>query len=87
MIEVTPTPTAGGEDKTEEEEYPTVMSAESMSRAEKQKVRRACTPKSASGKLDVPQDIHELWNSAGGKEKLFAMWAKSGGVKAFTFVS
>ena len=33
------------------------------------------------GKVEVPQDIAEMWNAPGGKEKLFQLWAKSGGIK------
>lgn len=66
----------------DEAEYPIVMHAATMTRNEKQKVARVCTPKGSSGHLEVPQDIFKLWNSKAGKEKLYALWAKSGGVKA-----
>ena len=61
---------------------PAVLHASTLSPNEKAKVRRIVTPKPASGNLDVPKDIFQLWNTKDGKEKLFAMWAKSGGIKA-----
>ena len=66
----------------DEAEYPVVMHGATMNRNEKQKVARVCTPKGSSGHLEVPNDIFKLWNTKAGKEKLYALWAKSGGVKA-----
>ncbi|CAK9049554.1 unnamed protein product [Durusdinium trenchii] len=57
--------------------HPTTMHC-----SEREKVRRICTPKSTTGRLEVPEDIFKMWNTAGGREKLFSMWCKSGGVKA-----
>ena len=53
-----------------------------MSRTEMSKVKRIVQPKPNSGKLEVPKDIMNMWNTAKGKEQLFKMWVKSGGVKA-----
>ena len=52
-----------------------------MTKAEKDKVKRIVTPKATTGRLEVPQDVFELWQTPKGKEKLLAMWCKSGGVK------
>ena len=66
----------------EQEEFPTVLHVATMTRNDKNKVKRIVMPKPNSGKLDVPKDIMEMWNSEKGREKLFEMWAKSGGMKA-----
>lgn len=84
LLEETPAPgeAFAAPEEPADRTTPAVMNVESMSKNEKEKVRRLCTPKKYSGNLDVPKDIAELWNSNGGKEKLFNMWAKSGGIKA-----
>lgn len=64
-----------------EGEHPVVLDGKNLSKNEKEKVKRLCTPKRYSGKVEVPQDIAEMWNAPGGKEKLFQLWAKSGGIK------
>lgn len=68
----------------ENQSVPCVMQPANMSRNEKEKVRRACTPKPTTGRLEVPQDIFEMWNDSKGKgrARLFSLWCKSGGVKA-----
>ena len=66
---------------------PVVMHPTTMHCSEREKVRRICTPKSTTGRLEVPEDIFKMWNTAGGREKLFSMWCKSGGVKAGPTVS
>ena len=66
-----------------EDEPPKVLRASDMSKLEKEKVRRIVTPKQGSGNLEVPENIFEMWKDAGkGRDNLFRMWAKSGGVKA-----
>ena len=65
----------------EAEEVPVVLHVATLSRYEKDKVKRAVLPKPTSGKCDVPSDISEMWNSPQGRQKLFTMWCKSGGVK------
>ncbi|CAL1173726.1 unnamed protein product [Cladocopium goreaui] len=55
------------------------MHPASMSRAQREQVRRIVTPKPTTGRLEVPQDITSMWNTAKGKEKLFSLWCKSGG--------
>ena len=66
------------------EDIPVVMHPSTMGRNEREKVRRACTPKSTTGRLEVPQDIFQMWNDSKGKgrERLYSLWCKSGGVKA-----
>lgn len=63
-------------------EVPAVMHVSSLSKLEREKVARICNPKRNSGKLEVPEDIHKMWNTEKGKEKLLQMWCKSGGLKA-----
>lgn len=79
-------PTLPGEEEEPveqgEEEQPTILHVATMNRNEKDKVKRICTPKPTTGNLEVPRDIYELWQTDKGKEKLFSMWCKSGGVKA-----
>ena len=71
------------QDEDDEDEPPKVMSFSSMTKLEKEKVRRIVTPKKGSGNLEVPENIFEMWKDAGkGRDNLFRMWAKSGGVKA-----
>lgn len=80
-----PAPRANAADEElapEEPDIPTVMHPKDMTRSEKEKVRRICTPKSTTGRLEVPKDIHEMWNSEKGREKLLSLWCKSGGLKA-----
>eukprot|EP00435_Cladocopium_sp_Y103_P027339 s550_g6.t1 len=60
---------------------PAVMHVGTMSRAERERVKRIVTPKPTTGRLEVPQDVFELWQTPKGKEKLLSMWCKSGGVK------
>ena len=69
-------------DEDEKDDPPQVLHASTMSRSEKLKVQRIVTPKSYTGRLEVPQGIFEMWQTPKGKQKLFEMWAKSGGVKA-----
>ena len=67
---------------TELDDIPRVLQAGTLSKNEKQKVRRIVTPKEGSGRLEVPENIFEMWQDASkGRETLFQMWAKSGGVK------
>jgi hypothetical protein len=61
---------------------PVVMHPKDMPRSEREKVRRICTPKSTTGRLEVPKDILQMWNTDEGMEKLLSMWCKSGAVKA-----
>ncbi|CAK9072400.1 unnamed protein product [Durusdinium trenchii] len=61
---------------------PVILHIATMTRAEKEKVRRLVTPKPTTGNLSVPKDIFELWQTDKGREKLLCMWCKSGGVKA-----
>lgn len=61
---------------------PAVLHVSTMTKYEKDKVRRVVTPKSTTGRLEVPRDIYDLWQTEKGKEKLLNMWCKSGGVKA-----
>ena len=55
-----------------------------LTRTEKQKIKRVCTPKEHSGRLEVPENIFAMWEDTakGGRDKLFHMWVKAGGVKA-----
>ena len=64
---------------------PVVMSAKDLPRSEIAKIRRIVTPKPCSGKLDVPKDIMELWQTEKGRETLKQQWCKSGGMKALDF--
>lgn len=66
------------EDETGE---PIILHVATLSRNEKDKIKRIVTPKATTGRLEVPQDIFDLWKTPKGKEKLFALWCKSGGVK------
>lgn len=61
---------------------PVVLHVATMSKNEREKVKRLVTPKSTTGNLTVPRDIYEMWETPQGKEKLLSMWCKSGGVKA-----
>lgn len=65
-----------------DEEQPLILHLATLTKYEKDKVKRIVTPKPATGRLEVPRDIHELWQTKKGREKLFNMWCKSGGVKA-----
>ena len=71
-------PTSKGEDVME---LPMIMTVKTLTRADKEKVRRICTPKPTSGRVEVPKDIVDMWNSDKGREKLLQIWCKSGGVK------
>lgn len=61
---------------------PKVIHALTLTQNEKNKLRRIVTPKPMTGHLEVSQDIFEMWQTKDGKQKLYAMWAKAGGVKA-----
>lgn len=74
--ETEPEPNQGGQP-----DEPLVLHVATLSKSEKDKLRRIVTPKSTTGRLEVPQDIFDMWKTQQGKEKLFAMWCKSGGVK------
>ena len=74
-------PAAPAGDCDGEVEEPIVLHVSTLSKSEKDKIKRIVTPKATTGRLDVPKDIYELWQTNQGKEKLFAMWTKSGGVK------
>ena len=65
-----------------ESEVPLVLHVATMTKYEKDKVKRIVTPKPTTGNLAVPRDIYEMWQTEKGKEKLLNMWCKSGGVKA-----
>ena len=73
---------AGAGDDGRDTDQPAILHVATMSRTEMSKVKRIVQPKPNSGKLEVPKDIMNMWNTAKGKEQLFKMWAKSGGVKA-----
>ena len=66
----------------EPDEVPQVLRSDALSRSEIQKVGRICQPKPQTGKLDVPKDIAEMWNTPAGRKTLLQQWCKSGGVKA-----
>ncbi|CAE7278190.1 unnamed protein product, partial [Symbiodinium sp. CCMP2456] len=79
-----PKPAAENNDASEaegqDEEAPKVMRASDMTKLEREKVRRIVTPKKGSGRLEVPENIFEMWKDAGkGRDNLFRMWAKAGG--------
>ena len=77
-----PTSRHENEQKEDDEEAPKVLNAATMSKAEREKVRRICCPKPGSGRLEVPDNIFEMWEDAAkGRDQIFRMWAKSGGVK------
>lgn len=66
-----------------EDEPPRVLLLKDMSKLEKEKVRRICSPKKGTGRLEVPENVFEMWQDAAkGRDSLFRMWCKSGGVKA-----
>ena len=66
-----------------DEEPPRVLLYKDMTKLEREKVRRICSPKKGSGKLEVPENVFQMWQDAAkGRESLFRMWCKSGGVKA-----
>ena len=73
---------AGAQDDDRGTDEPVILHVATMSRSEMSKVKRIVQPKPYSGKLEVPKDIMNMWNTPKGKEQLFQMWAKSGGVKA-----
>ena len=80
-----PAPSKDGATQAEsdDDETPKVLNFAQMSKLEKEKVRRIVSPKKATGNLEVPENIFEMWKDAGaGRDKLFRMWCKSGGVKA-----
>ena len=67
----------------ERAEYPRVLDPKNLSKSEKAKIDRICRPKPGSGTLEVPENVMEMWNDIGnGRNKVFSMWAKAGGVKA-----
>ena len=70
-------------DDSSELEVPKVLKSETLDKLEKEKIKRIVTPKKGSGNLEVPEDIFDMWrDAANGRQKIFQMWAKSGGVKA-----
>ncbi|CAE7216894.1 unnamed protein product [Symbiodinium sp. CCMP2456] len=77
-----------GAEHDEDDEPPKVLNFGTLSKLEKEKVRRICTPKRGSGNLEVPENIFDMWRDcAKGRDNLLRMWAKSGGVKAGGFYS
>ncbi|OLQ05856.1 hypothetical protein AK812_SmicGene10912 [Symbiodinium microadriaticum] len=69
-------------DDSSELEVPKVLKSETLDKLEKEKIKRIVTPKKGSGNLEVPEDIFDMWrDAANGRQKIFQMWAKSGGVK------
>ena len=70
------------ESQSDERTVPAIMHVSSLSKLEREKVARICNPKRNSGKLEVPEDIHKMWNTEKGKQKHLEMWCKSGGLKA-----
>ena len=74
---------ASAQDQDDDDETPRVLNFSDMTKLEKEKVRRVVSPKKATGNLEVPENIFEMWKDAGkGRDRLFRMWCKSGGVKA-----
>ena len=66
----------------DQSEAPRVLKSTTLDKLEREKVRRVVSPKKGSGTLEVPEDIFEMWKDAGkGRQTLFRMWAKAGGVK------
>ena len=82
MEVATPAQQADVADEVETEvQEPRVMHALTLPQNEKNKVRRVVTPKPMTGHLEVSQDIFNMWQTKDGKQKLYALWAKAGGVK------
>ncbi|CAE7318528.1 unnamed protein product [Symbiodinium sp. CCMP2592] len=68
---------------SDDDEAPRVIQFKDLSKPEKEKVRRICSPKKGSGNLEVPENVFQMWQDvAKGRDTLFRMWCKSGGVKA-----
>ncbi len=57
----------------EENEEPCILHVATLTRNERDKVKRIVTPKITTGRLEVPQDIFDLWKTPKGKEKLFVV--------------
>ena len=73
---------AANEEEVEPEATePSVLHAATLTRAERERVKRIVSPKATTGRLEVPEDVFQLWQTPKGKEQLLAMWCKSGGVK------
>ena len=67
---------------SDEDEAPRVIQFKDLSKTEKEKVRRICSPKKGSGNLEVPENVFQMWQDVSkGRDTLFRMWCKSGGVK------
>lgn len=62
-------------------EQPAVLHVLTLSKCQREKVKRIVTPKPTTGNLEVPKNVFEMWQTPKGKEQLLAMWCKSGGVK------
>ncbi|CAE7565453.1 unnamed protein product [Symbiodinium sp. CCMP2592] len=61
----------------DDEEAPKVLNFNAMTKLEREKVRRIVSPKKATGKLEVPENIFEMWKDAGkGRDTLFRMWSR-----------
>ena len=71
------------EAEQEQAQVPKILNSSSLPKTEIEKIRRICTHKRGSGKLEVPENIFEMWEDAAkGRDTIFRMWAKAGGIKA-----
>lgn len=52
----------------EEEEAPVILHVATMTKSEKDKIRRIVTPKPSSGRIEVPEDVSKLWATPEGKD-------------------
>ncbi|CAE7822447.1 unnamed protein product, partial [Symbiodinium sp. CCMP2456] len=71
---------------SDDDEPPKVLNFADMTKLEKEKVRRIVSPKKGTGNLEVPENIFEMWKSAGSSrdklariEKIVA-WAEKKGL-------
>ncbi|CAE7570288.1 unnamed protein product, partial [Symbiodinium sp. KB8] len=66
-----PHPDGATQAESDDDETPKVLNFAQMSKLEKEKVRRIVSPKKATGNLEVPENIFEMWKDAGaGRDKL-----------------
>ena len=65
-----------------QEVSPEILHVVTLTKNQRDQIKRVVCPKRDTGRLEVPRDIYELWQTEKGKEKLFNLWCKSGGVKA-----
>ncbi|CAE7362808.1 hypothetical protein AK812_SmicGene15369 [Symbiodinium microadriaticum] len=60
-LSASPPPSKRRDDDSDDDEGPRVLQMKDLTKTEKEKIRRICSPKKGSGNLEVPENVFQMW--------------------------